>query len=176
MNKLNAIEKMGLKVSWKLINIGLFGFKKIPIQLTYTDVFDYLDKRLCNQDNWVDDIIKLICEKDDEPKMRLLIQNFADEDCTDIDVQLRKWRALILKNTLNDLSVDCLQGLLQLMEFWVSMGTPKECPQEFPSTNEGLSVQNYFVQSNYKRQVENNKSWLEREMATIIAEEEKLCI
>lgn len=176
MNKLNAIENMGFKVSWKLINIGLFGFEEIPIQLTYPDVFDYLDIRLCNQDNWTDGIIMLICEKDDESKMRQLIQKFADGDCTDIDIQLRKWRAFILKNILGAISTDCLQGLLQLMEFWVSMGIPKECPQEFPSANEGLSVQNYFVQSNYKRQVENNKSWLEQEVAAIIAVEGKLFV
>lgn len=48
MNRLNTIEDMEFKVSWKLIAIGLFGSDKIPIQLTYTDLFDYLDKRLNN--------------------------------------------------------------------------------------------------------------------------------
>jgi len=42
------IEDMGFKVSWKSIAIELFGSDKIPIQLTYTDLFDYLDKRLNN--------------------------------------------------------------------------------------------------------------------------------
>lgn len=176
MNRLNTIEDMGFKVSWKLIAIGLFGSEKIPIQLTYTDLFDYLDKRLSNDDEWVDEIIMLICERSNESAIRNLIQKFADDDCFNIEMQERKWRAFILRNILDDLSADCLQGLLQLMEFWISMEMSKECPQAFPSTNEGLSVQNYFTQSTYNQQIDNNKKWLEQEKAAIIAEESKLYI
>lgn len=167
---------MGFKVSWKLIALGLFGSDKIPIQLTYTDLFDYLDRRLSDDDEWVNESISLICEKGNESAVRKLIQKFADNDCCDIEIQERKWRAFILRNVLDGLNTDCLQGLLQLMDFWISMGMSKKCPQAFPGTNEGLSVQDYFTESTYNQQIDNNKKWLEQERAFIMAEESKLCI
>lgn len=171
MNKLNFIEKMGFKITWKLICIGLWGTDKIPVQITYAELFDYLEKRLNNNDLWLDEIVLLICEKDNQMKIHDLLCKFADEESSDFKLQERKWRAYLFYNILDNLSDDCLQGLLQLMEFWTLIGLQNESPIDFPKSGDKLSFKNYFTSSTYKQQIIKSKDWLENEMKTIAVQE-----
>ena len=168
MNKLNFLKNMGFKISWKLINIGLFGDDEIPVSLTHDDVLEYLDSLLTDINEQTDNIIALICEKDDCARFDRFLKELANEDDSNTAIQKRKWRAYLLKKLIDNISEDCLQGLLELMEFWISMGKPDDCPQTFPSSDNKESVQDYFTQSSYNFIVDKNRAWLNAEMATIV--------
>lgn len=171
MNKLKLIEKMGFKITWKLIYIGLYGTPKIPVQLNCAELFDYLIDRLNDNDEWVDEIVLLICEKEDKTKIQSLISQFAKNEKSDNILQERKWRAFKLKNILNNMCDDCLQGLLQLMEFWVLDASCKDIPFDIPNSRDEDSIKNYFTKSMYKKQIVKNKNWLNKEINLIISEE-----
>lgn len=168
MNKLKAIENMGFEITWKLISIGLFGHDLIPIQLTYDEMFDYLDGKLYAIGKKTDSVIQLICEKDDIDKINNLVCKFANKEHSEVSIQERKWRAYILKSTLDNLSSDCLQGILQLMEFWTSMGMPNDCPQEFPKKDDEKSRKEYFTPSMLTILFAQNTKWLKNEMGKVI--------
>ena len=80
MNKLIILENIGFKISWKLISIGLFGDVEIPISLTHDDVLDYLNGLLTDINEQTDNIIALICEKDNYTKFNILLQELASKD------------------------------------------------------------------------------------------------
>lgn len=168
MNKLNVLKNMGFEISWKLIDIGLFGDNEIPALLTHNDVVEYLDSLLTNINEQTDNIIALICEKDDYMEFDRYLKKFVSEDNSDTVIQKRKWRAYLLKTLINNISEDCLQGLLELMEFWISMGRPDDCPQIFPSSDNKESMQDYFTQPSYSFIVDKNRAWLSKEIAAII--------
>ena len=63
---------------------------------------------------------------------------------------------------------DCLRGLLELMEFWISMGKPDDCPMIFPDRADKESVQSYFTKEAYELQVMKNRGWLEEEISGIL--------
>lgn len=157
---------MGFKISWKLIIIGLFGDDEIPPSITHSDVVEYLDSLLIDINEQTDNIITLICEKDNSAEFDSVLKKLASEDTSDIAIQNRKWRACLLKILIENISKDCLQGLLELMEFWVSMGIPTDCPQTFPSNKK--SVQDYFTQASYEFNVNNNQEWLNEEILSIV--------
>ena len=75
MNKLIILENIGFKISWKLISIGLFGDVEIPISLTHDDVLDYLNGLLTDINEQTDNIIALICEKDNYTKFNIVLAN-----------------------------------------------------------------------------------------------------
>ena len=171
MNKLIILENIGFKISWKLISIGLFGDVEIPISLTHDDVLDYLNGLLTDINEQTDNIIALICEKDNYTKFNILLQELASKDNSNTAIQKRKWRAYLLKTLLDNISKDCLQGLLELIEFWTSMGMPDDCPQTFPSSGKKKTIQDYFTQSSYKFNLDKNRVWLNEEISAIIKSE-----
>lgn len=168
MNKLKAIETMGFKITWKLIFVGLFGHNLIPIQLTYDELFDYLDGKLGTVDENTDSIIQLFCEKDDINRVNNLVCEFANKEYSEVSVQEKKWRAYVLKSTLDNLSSDCLQAILQLIEFWTSMGMPEDCPQEFPKKHNEKSKEEYFSPSMLTILIAQNTKWLKNEIKKVI--------
>lgn len=173
MNKLYTLENMGFKMTWELIAIGLFGKDEIQPLITNLDVFEYLDGLLKNINKNTDDIIALISEKDNPEKFDKLLICFAKRDAADTAIQKRKWRAYLLKKLMDSISKDCLQGLLELMEFWVSMGLPSDCPETFPTAENKKSVQDYFTQASYEASVKKNQDWLDKEIQSIVALERK---
>ncbi len=173
MNTLKAIENMGFKITWKLIYFGLFGYDLIPIQLTYDEMFDYLDEKLYAVNKNTDSVIQLICEKDDNDRINSLVYKFANIECSEVSIQERKWRAYLLKSTLDNLSSDCLQAILQLMEFWTSMGMPDDCPQKFPKKLDEKSREEYFTPSMLTILITQNTEWLQKEVERVIGMEHK---
>lgn len=179
MNKLKELEKYGFKITWKLISIGLFGFKEIPQLLTYDDIFNYFDYFLANIGKahvdgiCVDDVILFVCEKEDLEAADKLLKKYSNCDKTDITVQIRKWRVYLLQKLIDTISQDCLQGLLELIEFWISIGRPQDCPFDFPNVKEGKIIDNYFTLNSYNDILNRNRTWIDQEIAKIIKLENK---
>lgn len=168
MNKLCVLKNLGFKISWNLIAIGLYGNGEIPPLITHLDVVDYLDSLLTDINEQTDNIIALICEKEDRTNFDRLFKELASEDNSNIVVQKRKWRAYLLKILTDNINEDGLQGLLELMEFWVSMGKPDNCPQTFPNSDNKKSIQEYFTQASYEFNLNKNREWLNEEIQSIV--------
>lgn len=173
MNKLVSLKKMGFEISWKLIEMGVFGYDEIPVQLTRWDVLEYLESSLTDISAETDSIIALICEKDNSIKFDRILKKLASEDDSNMAIQKRKWRAYLLKVEMDNISKDCLQGLLALMEFWISMGNPDDCPLTFPKNNGTKAIQEFFSQSSYDFNIEKNHEWLKEEISSIVITERR---
>lgn len=168
MNKLNEFIKIGFQVTWKVMDIGLFGAQNIPTQLSRIELFEYLDQLLVSENEQTDNVIALICEQDDVIKADRLLHTLAENDGSNFLIQLRKWRAYLLNHLLINISKDCLQGLIELMDFWTLVGISDDCPHVFPEKNKSLSVQKYFTDSTYNKLIDINRNWLKGEIAKII--------
>ena len=168
MNKLYALKNFGFKISWNLIAIGLFGKDEIPTLITKIDILEYLYDSLTNINEQTKDIVTLICEQDNSEKFNSFIKRLAQKDSADIVVQKRKWRAYLLKDLIDNINDDSLQGMLELMEFWISMGLPTDCPQKIPSSDNQNSLQDYFSQASYEFNLDKNQKWLKEEILRII--------
>lgn len=168
MNKLHILESLGFKITWRLLQIGAKGSCEIPAVLSRDEIIEYLGDSLNNIDNQTDYVISLICE-DNPIEFNTMLEKFAENDGCDISIQKRKWRAYLLKTLLDNLSRDPLQGLLDLMEFWLTMGKPDYCPHVFP-TNDTIR-KDYFTDATYDLLVKRNRDWLDEEVAEIIRSE-----
>ncbi len=93
MSKIYDLKELGFKITWNLIAIDLYGDDEIPPLITYLDVEDYLVSLLTNINEQTENIIALICKKEDRTKFDQLLKELANEDDSNIRVQKRKWRA-----------------------------------------------------------------------------------
>ncbi len=171
MNKLYVLKELGFRVSWKLLAIGLYGMDEIPPSITRTDITDYLEDSLTEINGQTDNTVALICEKDAPEKFDKLLKKLAREDAADSVIQKRKWRVCLLKNVIDNINGDALQGLLELMEFWVSMRRPEDCPMAFPNSNNKKAVQKFYTQASYDLNLSRNREWLNEEISKIIKAE-----
>ena len=162
---------MGFKIPWSLIYIGLFGDDEISPVVTRADLIEYLDGLLVKISAQTDDAIALFCAKDNFEKFDSILKKLANDDKSDRVIQKRKWRALLLKTTIENITKDYLQGMLELMDFWVSMGEPEDCPHIFPDIHKGDSLQKYFTRESYELNINKNQEWLEKEIISIISTE-----
>lgn len=167
---------MGFKISWKLISIGLFGYDEIPILLNHNDVIEYLDNSLTSIDDETDNTIALFIERDNLEKFNAILWDFANKDDSDIVLQKRKWRVFVLKNTIDNISKDSLQGMLELMEFWILFGLTDDCPQAFPNKDSTESIQSYFSEDSYRFNLKRNIEWIKKEILSIIKSENSMII
>ena len=168
MSKLFVLENMGFRVTWKLLMIGLIGENQIPQTITQADIIEYLESSLVIEDEQVDNKILLICEKDSFKRFVDILKKFASLDGSDASIQKRKWRAFLLKELLDDISKESIRGMLELIEFWVTMGSPTDCPMTLPCCETQNSIANYFTEASYNNNIRKNRKWLEEEVSQII--------
>lgn len=159
MNKIIKMEDIGFHISWKLIEIGLYGYSCMNQQLTKEEVCQYFDERLLQEDEETDNIVKLVLEQDDDDNFKKMLQYLATTEKSDINIQFRKWRIFLLIDILENISKDYVQGLLSLTEFWSSMNFPDDSPHVY-QTN---STQKYYTQYMYDFLVEKNRQWVKNE-------------
>ena len=165
MNKINDIMQMGFRITWRVIAIGLFGEAYITPQLSKDDVYEYLDSLLTVPSAETDKIIKLICERDDNIKTDQMITFFAELENADLELQLRKWRAYLLKRILDEGKEDFMRSLLDLTEFWVSLGMPNDSPHEYPTKNN--VEKEYFTEETFFKLKSKSENWLLNEIQFI---------
>ena len=82
-NKLYSIKKLGFSIDWTLIEI------------TKSEVIQYCYTLLEHKTTYEKTVVELICEKDNDANFKKLVSKLISYDKTvDIDICLRKWRAL----------------------------------------------------------------------------------
>lgn len=173
MNPLNFVQNLGLKITWKLITVGLYCYGNSP-PITRQEVLDFLDLCLLRENTQANEIISVICEENDTEAMDAKLEELSEHDRSELSLQKRKWRVYLLIRLLEKLGTDPLQGLLALMEFWLPM-RDTGCPITFPCNNGSPSVEEYFTKSNYETMVKRNRAWLHKEIGEIQQAESLLC-
>lgn len=167
-NILAEAEQIGFRITWKFISIGLYGYKEMEQQISYDEMFEYFDMLLENESEKFDDIITLLCVKNSEFELDAIIKELASSEQSEFAFELHKWRICLLKKILDNKNEDVLQGLLELMEFWLPIKDEVECPHIFPK-NDGNkdSVHKYFTETMYTYLINKNQVWIENEIERI---------
>jgi len=173
MNILEKIESMGFKVTWKLIFLGLYGFEGFSASISRSELLDYLKDCLGRNNNQTNKIISLIFEMQNDEEFDLQLNTYAENDQSIDIIQCRKWKAYILKTLLDIKYEDYFQGLLTLMEFWVSVGTTNDCPYNFLRDMSKLTCE-FFTESKYQILLEKSSIWLKSEVEYILQQENEL--
>ena len=103
-----------------------------------------------------------------EFELDAIIKELANSEQSEFAFELHKWRICFLKKILDNKNEDVLQGLLELMEFWLPIKDELECPHIFPK-NDGNndSVHKYFTETMYTYLINKNQVWIENEIEKI---------
>jgi hypothetical protein len=167
---LDVIQKLkliGFSINWTLLKIGYEGETFLPPQLSINDICQYAENLIENMNFGYELIVGLIIAKEDKDDFIRILETLSKTECVDYSVQERKWRVYLVKNILDTLPVDYLNGLLELTELWVSLGLPEDCPNIIQSRNNSYTPQEYYTQSMYETNIIQNRQWIYDEIKSI---------
>jgi|GEM_PF-200187 len=173
MEKIKELIDIGFDVNWKLIKIGYLGNSIIQPQLSKKDICDYGYWILENTDDNISLISQLIGEVSDDYEFNNILFKLSKTELVDVDIQIRKWIVYMLSNKLSSLSKDYFEGILEITEFWVSLGQPNNCPHIFQGVGNTITPEEYYTKEIYDMVILNHKNWLNKEIKDIILLENK---
>lgn len=169
MNKLNELIELQFEINWTLIKIGYYGHDHIPPQISKQTVYDYGYQQLDIATNDYILLAQLVGDHDDDDIFTETISKLAKNDSSSnhLQLQLRKWRAYLVKTAIRNLPEDYFEGLLQLTELWVSLGLPDDCPHIIQGRNNTFTPEDYYTKVMYDLVLTTNINWLNEEILLI---------
>jgi hypothetical protein len=173
MNVIEELKLLKFQINWTLLCIGYRGASSVPILLNEQDISCYALEILESLDEGYELIAQLISTGNDDYEFNEILDELIKSENVDFDLQVRKWRVLLLNRQIKRLPKDCFEGLISLTELWVSLGLPDDCPNIIQGRNNSYSPKEYYTQSMFELVLKNNMKWLKMEISIIISLETK---
>lgn len=164
LNRIDLFKKLGIKVTWRTLLIGLMGPGKFLAQLTTQEIIDYACDFLDKEDV-AEEVIELIsCSKDDKDEIKTILNRLADKENTNFGEEELKWQVALLSVCLEKISQKAMYGMIELTEFWEKFGYPKNCPHIIQGKNNNLSPNEYFSNDFFNQMIIRHREWISQQI------------
>jgi hypothetical protein len=161
---LKKFEDNNLSVNWTTILIGLKGPGKFEGKLSIGDVTNYAISKIEQNSSQCEEVLILAgLNEEDSELVYKYVKNLADGEDKDKEVELRKWIVILLKDVINTINPDPLNGLIQFTEFWEKFDYPKFSPHIIQGINNTITPKEYYTPENFKRIVNLHDLWVKKE-------------
>lgn len=170
LDNLDQLIQFGFQINWTLLQIGYYGYKFIPKLLTEQDISSYAIEQLKLSNNKLV-MILLACIGYDDYKFEQVLQKLIKDERVNKELQIRKWRVLLVFRCVKSLPDNYTDGLIELTELWISLGIPDDCPHIIQGHRNNLSPHEYYTQAMYNVLKKKNEEWLHKEILFIISQE-----
>ena len=150
----------------------LYGWKGIPgcsLKIKVDDIETFAMKKLDRLEGEILDIaIELTSAKFlEQGTITELLKNLCKLENIDTEISYRKWRLATLEEIMNNLSYDCIYDLIELTDFWVSWGNPKNKPHIIQGVDSNISPSKYYTEKNLDNLLKAHRAWIIEERKKI---------
>lgn len=173
MSKLDEIKKLNFKITWKLIRIGYLGYENIQPQIDKQDVCNYAYYLLENMESNYNKVVQLITQKENDYEFNQILNHLAKLDNSNIELQVEKWIIFLTKKMIENLGDNYLENLLNITEFWVSLGQPNDSPHIFQSVGNKITPETYYTEEMYNVILQKHIEWISKQIQRVIQVEDK---
>ncbi len=171
MIALREFEDFGLHVGWLTALLGWDGPAENPRQIDERQVVELAVSKLSHVPGLAGDELELASLSGQESgEVDRLLRRLALQDSSSEELELRKWRFLLLQKLLAALPEDPLYAWFALSDLWHSFGFPADCPESVRGFEKIPPGERYstWVQ---ERLLSDHQKWLEAERSAILAAE-----
>jgi len=167
--------------NWTTVLVGWEGFgvlspwpdrwtEFLPL-ITIDEIVFYAEERLSFASDPERDLILKFQTPDLRSETREEIKNLliplSELAGGDHEVELRKWRLVLLEQVLEKIPKYPLYGLMALTEFWQSFGFPSDSPHEIQGRGNEITPEQYYQQENLTRLLRRHYVWIKDEKAVL---------
>lgn len=166
-NIIKEFEKLGMSITWTLIDIGYKGSEAFKDQLSVQEIINYaillLESGQVNEK-----IINIAGEShQNEEKANEYIKILAKSENVDRELEYEKWIVWYVNHGVQEKFEDPITGLLELGNLWLSLGEIPDCPHVFQGVNNDILPEEYYTRENYERLYNAHKEWLKEKIRYI---------
>lgn len=166
MIKLKSFTDLGLKITWKLINIGFKGSEQFHDELGVEDILNYAILKI--EELNCDDVIELACQsKKNVYEIDNIIKRLSKNESSNIHFEYRKWRAVYILTHLKFNKKNFIDGLVELGDIWAKFDFPKDSPHVFQGRYNSITPEEYYTEENYKNLYRKHLNWIICEIKSI---------
>ncbi len=163
--EIKEFNRIGLEITWCLLEIGLNGERQFTPQLRPEDIIEYATQKLLENIEASRNIVLLAgANKSDIEEIKQLLRKLSEEENVDRKKEFRKWRVIYILSVLSNLSTDYVQGLLDIGDAWAMFDFPDDSPHIFQGKGNAIKPKEYYTQNNFDSILQLHKEWLEREI------------
>ena len=167
MKRLEAMRDAGLPVTWGTVLVGWRGPGKHDRLVDAADVIAHAVDAIAAGDASQPVATLAAVDPAESEEIATTLAVLAQRERSDLQREQRKWRALLLKETLDELPSKPLYALLALTSFWEKFGFPEDGPHVVQGRGNQLSPADYYSQRNYEVLLNAHRAWLQNELAEL---------
>jgi len=171
VSALQELESLGLRVGWRTALVGWDGPAANGRQVEGHQIVELAVTKLSRSPGLQGAALELASLEGHEAEdIDRLLRRLARENHSSEDLELRKWRLLLLRRLLDELPEDPLYAWTTLAEFWHSFGRPRDCPEIIRSFDKLPPAERYTAKARHKL-VADHRAWLATERSAVSAGE-----
>ena len=147
-------------------------WKDFPPLIAIAEIKDFAGAMLSQCSDPIElDLILALTESDLGAKTREevvhMLEPLAGSDSDRKDIELRKWRWVLLDEVLMNLPENPEDGLMALTEFWQEFGFPADSPHVVQGRGNAIGPSEYYTKWNLKESVNCHRAWMEKERVVL---------
>ena len=178
--------KAAFGANWATVLVGWNGlgvlspwpdrWTEFPPLILPSEIAAYADERLAassepEEQQLIVAISTIDLQTESREMIRGLLLPLSELDGRDPEIELRKWRVVLLEQVLEEMPQEALYGLMALTEFWLSFGFPSDSPHDVQGRGNTISPSEYYQQDNLDRLVARHRAWIENERTALRKQE-----
>ena len=168
-NYLSSFRNNSFQINWTVIVIGLEGPGKFEKMISVKDVADYAISRIEQNDSPTEELYMIAgLDEDDFELAYINAKKMAAEEDNEIEVEIKKWIIILLKDVLNTINPDPLYGLIQLTEFWEKFDYPNFSPHTIQGVDNNITAKEYYTQENLNKILDLHEKWIKKETEKLV--------
>lgn len=167
---IRQLYNFGFKINWTLIKFA-YENRYESFIMTKEEIINYGEFCLKHDECYNENIIDLVDSKTDEMDFLDALARLAQGEVCNLNLQKRKWYYYLIFNVYKNLPCDWFEGIMQLVEIYVSLDLFNCGIMELQGRNNNLTPEQFYNSSHYEILKENFRKWLRDEREDIIRSE-----
>lgn len=174
MIELKDFTKLGLRITWTLIDIGFRGSDIFFNQLKTSDIIEFAKSTLYS-DNYYEEAAELAGEGEANIyEIDKYVKILSSYEKCERSFEFEKWVVCYVNKHIQNKCDNCIDGLTELADIWIKLEIPNDCPFVFQGLNNKLTPEKYYTMKNYDKLYQNHINWIEDKLKKL-KEKESLC-
>ena len=165
--RLTQMRAYGLEVNLGTLLLGLTGPAVFGRQIDLSDVDAIAVERLVAEPDAADAVDVLVAVASGLDETRAALRKHRTAGVAAEELELRKWRLVLLVDEMRRLPSGPVDGLMELTSFWARFDYPADAPHVVQGHENTVSPADYFTDENYRATLARHAGWIQREILTL---------